>query len=161
MRKYLLPILLIGFWSCEDSESNEPEPKVLSGIWEWRYYYDSEESSWSLYSEQPRNYPFNTWAFIDESSFRERWFLTDYLCYSDWNTYIDSTSIFRLQFIGEDSLSIMWRTEDDNPDNDNGVSYKAVEDSLYYTENGINGLSTLMYKAIRIDTLDFTPLCND
>ena len=55
----------------------------------------------------------------------------------------------------------MWRTEDDNPDNDNGVSYKAVEDSLYYTENGINGLSTLMYKAIRIDTLDFTPLCND
>ena len=159
MRKYLLPILLIGFWSCEDSESNEPEPKVLSGLWEWRYYYDSEESSWFLYSGQPRNYPFNASAFID-GSFRER-FLTDSLCYSDWNTFTDGTNGFRVQFIGEDSLSLMFNTEDDGPDNDNGVSFKAVEDSLYYTVNGLNGLSTLMYKAIRIDTLNFTPLCND
>mgnify|MGYP001160147250 FL=1 len=160
MYKYLLVILTFCYLGCEDSESNEPEPKVLSGLWEWRYYYDSEESSWFLYSGQPRNYPFNTWAFIDESSFRER-ILTDSLCYSDWNTFTDGHNGFRFQFIGEGSLSLMLNTEDDNPDNDNGVSFKAVEDSLYYTGNGLNGLSTLMYKAIRIDTLNFTPLCND
>ena len=49
MRKYLLPILLIGFWSCEDSESNKSEYIVLSGLWEWRYSYDNEDSNWVEY----------------------------------------------------------------------------------------------------------------
>ena len=34
MRKYLLPILLIGFWGCEDSEPEEtlPNPVTLRDI---------------------------------------------------------------------------------------------------------------------------------
>ena len=45
MTKHLTLLLFIGlaFWSCEDSESNEPESIVLSGLWEWRYYYDNED----------------------------------------------------------------------------------------------------------------------
>ena len=161
MRKYLLAILMFCFWSCEDAESNETEPKGLSGLWEYRYYYNSEESSWFLYSEQPRTWPFNSWTFIDESSIRER-ILTDSLCYSNWNTFIEGTNDgLRVQFIGGDSLSLMYGTEDDIPNNESGNSLKVVEDSLCLTRNYPNGSSLLFAKAIRIDTLDFTPLCTD
>ena len=28
MRKYLLFILLVGFWGCEDTKTSEPEPEL-------------------------------------------------------------------------------------------------------------------------------------
>ena len=42
----IFPILLsIGLaWG-----QNESESIVLSGLWEWRYYYDNEDSNWVEY----------------------------------------------------------------------------------------------------------------
>ena len=42
----IFPILLsIGLaWG-----QNESESIVLSGLWEWRYYYDNEDSKWVEY----------------------------------------------------------------------------------------------------------------
>ena len=166
MRKYLLPILLIWFWGCEDSESNvsdndsnQPDFKIISGLWEWRYWYDSDESDWSIFTEGP-----TWWSLISEESYRERYLRfwdSDTLCYTDWTLVQDSMSIYSWELFGEDSATIIVNFGTEDTSDDNIVSLKAIEDSLIWSQFSSSGMSYLFAKAIRIDSLDFTPICDD
>ena len=45
MTRIFTTLLFIGLaWG-----QNESESIVLSGLWEWRYYYDNEDSNWVEY----------------------------------------------------------------------------------------------------------------
>ena len=161
MTKHLTLLLFIGlaFWSCEDSESNEPESIELSGLWEWRYYYDNEDSNWVKRTEQP-----NWWSLISEDSYSERFsrfWDTDTLCYQKWFVWDDSTSdgnlITSYEIFEADSATITLYFNPETSDDDVIVSFKAIGDTLICYGATFNP----SFKAIRIDSFNFTPICDD
>ena len=52
MKRYLLSILFISFWSCEDATSGTAKESITGS---WDYYYFSKEyqenSDWNLYGD--------------------------------------------------------------------------------------------------------------
>ena len=60
----------------------------------------------------------------------------------------------RWEIFGEDSATLILFLEDD----DFMVIFKAVEDTLYWY-NSIQGNSYPISKAVRIESHDFSPLC--
>ena len=159
MRKYLLVILTFCYLGCEDSESNEPESILLAGLWEWRYSYDNENSNWVKNAEQ-----LNWWSLISEDSYSERFSLfwdTDTLCYHKWIVWDDSTSdgnlITSYEIFEADSATITLYFNPETSDDDVIVSLKAIGDTLIFYDQTFNPSA----KAIRIDSFDFTPICDD
>jgi len=159
--KRFLPLLIILpllFWlGCEDESEGGtiPDDAPIYGLWEWRYYYNQEFDDWEEITT------INWWSLLSEENYSENFLLnfdTDSACYSDWIIVDDgSTSVgipTNWEISAEDSatITLLWNSED--PDDYFEIGLKAVEDTLYFYIH--NQLSS---KAIRIDSYDFTPLC--
>ena len=158
MKKILLILPLLFWLGCEDESEDESEDDSIApiyGLWEWRYFYneDWEEST-----------TINWWSLLSEDNYSERYLHdidTDSACYSDWfivdddSTSSGTTSSWEI--FGEDSATLILFLEDIGLD-DFMVIFKAVEDTLYWY-NSIQGNSYPISKAVRIESHDFSPLC--
>ena len=139
--------------SCEDESEGEAPIYGLEapiyGLWEWRYYYNDNSNSWDTTETD------TAWSLLSEENYFERYlnnFDTDSSCYSDW-AINNSTS---WEISAEDSATLILFITDEYV-----ISMKAVEDSLYwyYHDNDDFDVQYLYSKAVRIDSYDFTPLC--
>ena len=89
---------------------------------------------------------------LSEENYFERYlnnFDTDSSCYSDW-AINNSTS---WEISAEDSATLILFITDEYV-----ISMKAVEDSLYWYYH-TDDVQYLYFIAVRIDSYDFTPLC--
>jgi len=152
MKKLLLILPLLFWLGCED-EGVDDSIAPIYGLWEWRYYYVND----SLITYEPVRW----WSLLSEDNYSERYLHdidTDSACYSDWfivdddSTSSGTTSSWEI--FGEDSATLILFLEDD----DFMVIFKAVEDTLYWY-NSIQGNSYPISKAVRIESHDFSPLC--
>ena len=149
--KRFLPLLIIlpllVWFACEDESEGEAP---IYGLWEWRYYYNDNSDSWDTTETA------TWWSLLSEENYFERYlnnFDTDSSCYSDW-AIVNSTS---WEISAEDSatLTIIVSTA---PYDETVISMKAVEDRLYWYYHYDDG-PYLLFIAVRIDSYDFTPLC--
>ena len=137
--------------SCEDESEGESEGEApIYGLWEWRYYYNDNSDSWDTTETA------TWWSLLSEENYFERYlnnFDTDSSCYSDW-AIVNSTS---WEISAEDSATLIFFF----PTDEVVISMKAVEDSLYwYFHHYVDfDVQYLYYKAVRIDSYDFSPLC--
>ena len=142
--------------SCEDESEGESEGEApIYGLWEWRYYYNDNSDSWDTTETA------TWWSLLSEENYFERYlnnFDTDSSCYSDWGS--NNSVINSWEISAEDSatLTIIVSTA---PYDEVVISMKAVEDSLYwYFHHYVDfDVQYLYYKAVRIDSYDFSPLC--
>ncbi len=155
MKKLLLILPLLFWLGCED-EGVDDSIAPIYGLWEWRYYYVND----SLITYEPVRW----WSLLSEDNYSERVLHdidTDSACYSDWfivdddSTSSGTTSSWEI--FGEDSATLILFLEDIGLD-DFMVIFKAVEDTLYWY-NSIQGNSYPISKAVRIESHDFSPLC--
>ena len=155
MKKLLLILPLLFWLGCED-EGVDDSIAPIYGLWEWRYYYVND----SLITYEPVRW----WSLLSEDNYSERYLHdidTDSACYSDWfivdddSTSSGTTSSWEI--FGEDSATLILFLEDIGLD-DFMVIFKAVEDTLYWY-NSIQGNSYPISKAVRIESHDFSPLC--
>ena len=139
--------------SCEDESEGEAP---IYGLWEWRYYYNDNSNSWDTTETA------TWWSLLSEENYFERYlnnFDTDSSCYSDW-AIVNSTS---WEISAEDSATIMVHTDTStmfDGDYNLVITLKAVEDTLYWYDYS-DDIFELRSKGIRIDSFDFSPLCND
>ena len=143
--------------SCEDESEGEAPIYGLEapiyGLWEWRYYH-SDNNSWDTTPLDTATW----WSLLSEENYTERYLLnfdTDSSCYSDWGS--NNSVINSWEISAEDSATItVFHTSSEVV-----ISLKAVEDSLYwyYHDNDDFDVQYLYSKAVRIDSYDFTPLC--
>ena len=148
----ILPLLL--WFACEDESEGESEGEApIYGLWEWRYYH-SDNNSWDTTPLDTATW----WSLLSEENYFERYlnnFDTDSSCYSDWA--INNSIINSWEISAEDSATLTLLLTD----LEIVISMKAVEDSLnWYFHDYIDfDVQYLYYKAVRIDSYDFTPLC--
>ena len=144
MKKLLLILPLLIWISCEDSSKDDSSS--IYGLWEWRYTYTG---NWDELS------PTDWWSDISAESYSERFLQnanSDSSCYTEWEIIKDSLGSAAVDWdiIGDDSaaLTIYW----DDPVT---VTFKTHDDTLYWYWDG----SEASAKAIRIESYDFTPIC--
>ena len=147
MKKLLFILPLLLWVACEDESEGEAP---IYGLWEWRYYYNDNSDSWDTTETA------TWWSLLSEENYFERYlnnFDTDSSCYSDW-AIVNSTS---WEISAEDSATLIFFF----PTDEVVISMKAVEDSLYwYFHHYVDfDVQYLYYKAVRIDSYDFSPLC--
>ena len=143
MRKYLLPILLIGFWGCEDSEPEEtlPNPVTLRDI----IIDDSTFTiSWSMNSDVDF---FKYILFQGSDVNQQSNVLGDFTNRLD--TTFTMTSTWDVKYFKVDVMNLDGKTSSSN--------IMPVNDLIDFTS--INGL----WKAdsVYMDTLGLQPIWND
>ena len=139
--------------SCEDESEGEAPIYGLEapiyGLWEWRYYYNDNSNSWDTTETD------TAWSLLSEENYTERYLRhpdTDSSCYTDWG--INNSIINSWEISAEDSATLTLHLTD----LEIVISMKAVEDRLYWYYHYDDG-PYLLFIAVRIDSYDFTPLC--
>ena len=123
MRKYLLPILLINFWGCEDTKISESDPiNPLFGNWTLASIFVTVYSTPSLFNPSAQ-----TISFAPDTVNYGTMILNEDATYS-WQP---SFFFYYIQGHLSDSLFVInWETSD-------GLGTWSTEDSiLTYVENG-------------------------
>ena len=144
MKKLLFILPLLIWVSCEDENAGD-EP-LIAGIYESRYYYDGSQG---LYIEEDPD--LGSWRKISKKNISYRY---SFFANTDWDV-----SDAEWEIIGEDSATLTYYYE--SWDLYDIWTYKLVEDTLYSYNISIGGeVSIPMGKSIRVDSHDFSPLCN-
>lgn len=157
--KRILLILPLLFWlGCEDKSEDDsiPDEASIYGLWEWRYYNNND--SLTTYD------PVRWWSLISEENYSERYLQnidTDSACYGSWFVLGDSIGGFPAswEISAEDSATIILFWDVENDDDDYVAGLKVVEDTLYWYEHTFD-VNRLCCISVRIESLDFTPLCD-
>ena len=150
----LLPILGLAILGCKQSDTIEN--KTIYGLWEYRFSYDEFENEW-----EELNTPI--WSSISEEYHKERFSQysnSDSICYSDWTVIDNSSESSSWSIVGDDSATVYIYWDTKSTEDDFIATFKAYEDTLIcYVSYG--NLPVTITKAIKIDSFDFSPVCND
>jgi len=150
MRKYLLPILLIGFWGCEDSESNASDNLTtddsvkFEGFWSIDSMWNTEDQEWNeqttfFLEVQPELW---TW-YAEGNAYGED------LCYMILGSYLYSLdtlndTTFNVQFLPNEGDS--WTDTYQFEEKDKFVGIWENERRIIYG---------------RIEPITFEPICEE